>query len=170
MNKIGLAYIISSVAILLAQVLVFKNVELLLFDRYTMACFLYPIIILGLPLSTPRSVLLILAFIVGLLVDLFYDSPGVHAGALVFTAYARSFVLGLIEPRGGYRIDNRLTIAQYGLNWFLLYLFTTLFLHIFIYFSLDAFTFVYFSKILINTIISCGISYVLLVVYQSVVR
>ena len=54
--------------------------------------FLYPLFILLLPFNTPRSLTVFLGFVLGLAIDWLYESPGLHAGALVFTAYMRAVI------------------------------------------------------------------------------
>lgn len=109
---------------------------------------LYPLFILLLPFQTPKSLTIVLGFFLGLAIDWLYETPGMHAGALVFTAYARSFVLRILTPREGYNIKDHPTKNALGHTWFFRYAATLLFLHLFFYYSLEAFTFVYFKSIL----------------------
>ena len=51
---------------------------------------LYPLFIILLPIRTPNVLVMLLGFVTGLTVDLFYDSIGVHAAAAVFAAFIRS--------------------------------------------------------------------------------
>ena len=166
MNRLYTSHIVTSVIILIIQILLLKNIQIELFDRFTLSVLIYPAVILFLPVGVRRSVIIISAFFIGLLIDGFYDSPGVHTAALVFTAFIRATILRLLEPRQGYR-DNLLPAPQsYGSGWFFSYLGILLFLHIFIYFSIDAFTYVFFLKIIVNTMCSFVISFLLLVLYK----
>jgi hypothetical protein len=116
--------------------------------------FLYPLFILLLPLNTPRGLTILLGFVLGLAIDWLYESPGLHAGALVFTAYARAFVLRILNPREGYGIKSHPTKKSLGQTWFFQYAATLIFIHLFVYFSLEAFTFVYFKSILLKVLFS----------------
>ena len=51
-----------------------------------------------------RHYVTILGFCIGLMIDMFYDTVGVHAFALTATAYARGLML--ILPRATRRIYN----------------------------------------------------------------
>lgn len=113
---------------------------------------IYPLFILLLPLRTPKAAVLGLAFLIGLSVDLFYDSPGIHASAAVFTGFMRSFVLGWLVPREGYNVNYSPTRKRMGMPWFFRYSAILMAMHLFWYFSVDAFTFFYFWDILIKTI------------------
>ncbi len=139
-------------------------------NSYVIAVFVYPLLILILPIKTSRSVLVTVAFLYGLLVDFFYNSPGVHAAALLVTAYLRAIVLKALEPRGGYRTEQSPTLKNFGLNWFLIYAGILLITHYLVYFSIDAFSFVYIDKILVNAILGFAVSYILVLFYQIFVR
>lgn len=61
--------------------------------------YLYFLFILWLPFSIPRFMLLAVAFIFGLTMDFFADSPGLHAAPCVLIAYLRPFLLALLLPQ-----------------------------------------------------------------------
>ncbi len=171
MNSSQIAPIaIHTVLILLIQVLLLLNVSFPLFGQYSLSMFIYPMIIIMLPIGLSQSGTLVGAFVIGVLLDFFYDSPGVHAATLVFTAFARPYILRLFEPRGGYRTDQFPTMANYGFSWFFSYASTVLFIHLIVYFAIDAFTLVYIDKILINAIVSFLASITLIGIYQLIIR
>jgi hypothetical protein len=116
-------------------------------------------------LKTPKTVLLLIGFALGLIIDIFYDSLGVHASACVFTAFIRPLLLQLIEPRGGYPINVSPTKFHFGTRWFLLYSGIALFLHLLFYFSIEVFTFVYFLEIWLKTIFSFIFSFLTVLLY-----
>ena len=84
--------------LVLLQVLIVKNINL---GRYFIF-FPYILFIVLLPFNTPKPLTLILAFILGLSIDMFYDTQGMHAAACITMAFVRSFVLELFAPREGY--------------------------------------------------------------------
>ena len=115
---------------------------------------IYPLFIMMLPVQTGKIILILLGFVMGISVDIFYDSPGLHASAAVFTAFIRPFVLSTIEPRGGYKINSVPTKVQFGLQWFARYVSIMLILHLFWYFSVEVFQISQILKILLKTISS----------------
>ena len=128
---------------------------------------LYPLFILLLPFSTPRLLVILLGFVLGISVDWIYNTWGVHASALVFTAYIRDVVLKILTPREGYSVKDLPTKSSLGDNWFLKYASLVLFFHLFFYFSVEAFTFVYFKSILLKLLFSWigSMFFLLLTVY-----
>ena len=60
---------------------------------------LYFVFVLWLPFSMSRPALLLSAFLLGLTVDYFSMSPGLHAAACVLIAYLRPYLVTLLMPR-----------------------------------------------------------------------
>jgi hypothetical protein len=110
---------------LFLQVFVVRN--LVFFD--VAFCFVYISIILFIPNTMPISALLLIAFLVGILVDMFYNTAGLHAGACVFIAYLRSYILKILFPAKG--LDNEVVISLEGLGTerFIRYIVILTFLH-----------------------------------------
>ena len=139
------------------------------FERFNQfEIFLYPIFIFLLPFKTPHPLLILLGFMIGISVDFFYDSPGVHASAGVFVAYIRPFVASILQPREGYNNNVDIpTVDRFGVSWFASYTLILLFAHIFFYYSVEVFTFWYIWKIVLNTITSFMISAIFIVIFQA---
>src|SRR6218665_3734985 len=98
MSRSIIYYVISFFLYLLAQVMLLK--KLVFFN--TAVCFLYVAFILLLPVATNNMALMLLAFLLGFSIDIFYNSLGMHALALVVVAYVRNVWLSSITPQGGY--------------------------------------------------------------------
>lgn len=142
------------IVLLLLQVLILKRISVGWEGYLYINILLYPLFILLLPFRTPTAVVILLGFLMGLAVDLFYSSPGIHASASVFTAYIRGFVLQQLEPRGGYNINHSPTKERMGAGWFFRYAAILMALHLFFYFSVEVFTYVYIVDILLKTFYS----------------
>lgn len=154
--------------LLLLQVLVFKQIQLGDGWFAPTQLILYPIFILILPLKMPRSLVIFLAFLLGLSVDMFYDSPGLHASASVLLAFLRPIILRGLSPSGGYDIDSNPTKHKYGIIWFAQYAGILMAFHLFWYFCLEVFTPVYYDRILWRWISSWLASMLLIVLYQFI--
>ncbi len=152
MSRSGIWHFLSFFIYLLAQVVFMKN--LVLFN--TAFCFIYIAFILFLPIETNILLLMVLGFILGFTVDIFYDSLGLHASTLVLVAFARNFWLSRITPQGGYDAGEGPTLAANGLQWFLIYTMPLIFIHHFTLFYIEAGGFglfwYTFSKVFFSTI------------------
>lgn len=60
---------------------------------------LYYLFILWLPFTLSRLSLLLIAFVTGLTLDYFTQTPGLHAAACVLIAYVRPFVISILISR-----------------------------------------------------------------------
>jgi hypothetical protein len=134
MNRSVIAFIIQFFLFGIAQIVLFKR--LVLFDRAF--CLLYVAFILLLPIDTNHLILMLLAFLLGFSIDIFYDSLGLHAMSLVAVAYLRNYWLSAITPQGGYDSGTPPTLAANGLQWFLVYTLPLLFVHHVLLFFVEA--------------------------------
>ncbi|MFZ5971216.1 MAG: Rod shape-determining protein MreD [Bacteroidota bacterium] len=134
MSRSGLFHIIYFFLYLLAQVLLFKR--LVLFD--TSFCFLYVAFVLLLPIEINNLVLMLIGFLLGFCIDIFYDSLGLHALSLVLVAYLRNYWLAAITPQGGYEGGSSPTLAANGFQWFLVYAIPLVFVHHLLLFFTEA--------------------------------
>lgn len=140
MNRTLLLNLISFVAFFLVHVVFFKNAVFL----HTAFCFFYVGFFLRLQVDVNPLTGLVAAFAMGLLVDVFYDSPGLHAMATVLIMYLRSHWLARLTPQGGFDADARPALVQYGVLWYVLYAFPLIFIHHAVLFFTEAGGFKYF--------------------------
>ena len=150
------------VVLVLLQVLIFSNIEL---NGYINP-YIYILFILLIPFEVPGWLLLITGFLLGLAVDLFYLTPGMHASASVFAAFIRPYVLQYFSPRDGYETGTKPRVYYYGLSWFAKYSAILVFAHHFFLFAVEIFRFSEFHIIIVKTIISAAISTIIILVSQ----
>jgi rod shape-determining protein MreD len=144
------------------QVLILNNIQL---SGY-LNPFLYVLFILMLPFKTPDWLVLVLAFLLGLSIDMFADTGGLHAASSVLMAFMRQPILKLIAPREGYDINQQPTIQQFGFGWFFTYAGILVFVHHLFLFFLEAFHFSEFFHTFSRVILSSLFSLTLIFVSQ----
>jgi rod shape-determining protein MreD len=91
-----------AILFLLVQVYVLNKVPPL--HRF-ITPYIYFLFILWLPFNTPRAGMLIIAFLYGLALDWFTQTPGLHAAACILIAYVRPFLISLLLPQEGAEIS-----------------------------------------------------------------
>ena len=146
------------VILLLLQIIVFSQVRIGPLGPYYIDIIVFPLAYLLLPFRTPRELQFLLAFGIGLVVDLSMQSPGLHAGASVFTIAVRPIILRLLEPRGGYDKLHSPTLQRFKWPWFASFMSILSFVHILFYFSMEVFTPLFIGAILIKTLLSWFVS------------
>ena len=156
--KYGAAFIL----LILFQGLILNNIEL---GGYINP-FLYIVFILALPFETPNWLVLILGFVLGIFIDSFTSTMGMHTSATVFMAFCRAYLLKLIAPRGGYEFNSKPTIQMMGLTWYLLYASILIFLHHIFLFYVESFKFTQFFYTMGRAIASTFFTLILVLIIQ----
>jgi rod shape-determining protein MreD len=128
-------YIGRFVVIVLLQIFIFNNME---FSGFV-SPYIYVLFILLLPFATPASVVVLSGFLLGLSIDIFSDTIGIHTAATVLIAYIRPFVLKFFAPHDGYQSGSLPRISFYGLPWFIKYTILLVFTHHFVLFYIEMF-------------------------------
>lgn len=143
-------YVVMFFALLVIQVALLNNIHL---GGYINP-FIYVMFLLALPVRIPGALLLVMAFILGIIIDLFSNTIGMHAAACVFMAYARPTILKFIAPRDGYDTESAPSVKDFGLNWFLIYALILIFLHHLMLFYVEVFRITEFFQTLLRVLLS----------------
>lgn len=162
MNRSVIIHAISFVIYLFLQVIIFKN-SVLFGSAF---CFLYVGYLLVLPVETSSLWLMLVGFAMGLFIDMFYDSVGIHAFASVAIMYLRNFWLARVTPQGGYDNGAVPSIAADGLQWFLIYATPLVFIHHALLFFIEVGGFHYVGYTLLKIIFSTFYTIVLMLIVQ----
>ena len=142
--------ILRFILLVILQVLIIQNINL---TGYIILL-PYIMVVMILPFETNKLLVLFIAFLLGVCVDYFYDSSGLHATACTVMGFSRYYVLKYISPRDGYDIGVRPTVEDMGLEWFLRYAGTLVLIHHFVLFYLEIFRFSEFFSTLLRVILS----------------
>lgn len=129
------------IGLLLLQVLVLNNIHLLGYATP----FLYVYLIIRYDTGISRNQLMLIAFGLGLAVDVFSNTPGMNAGATVLLAFMRPLFLRLFTPRDAAE-EIIPSLVVLGNSLFLKYLFVSVFIH---HLTLYGMMFFSFSSILL---------------------
>jgi hypothetical protein len=129
---------------------------------------LYPMFILLLPLQLAAPYLVLLGFAVGISVDMFYQTPrSTRQRRRIRRIHPRTGFHGFCSER---RINAKDPIfAPHYVSWqtFLSVSGVFFFLYLFWYYSVEAFTFVYFTSIVLKTLSSWGITMIFVILYAA---
>ena len=106
---------------------------------------------------------MLLAFAMGYSVGSFTNTAGLHAFASVFIAFIRPVVIRNIFPQSEISDAQELSINQTGVLNFILYAFVLIFIHHFIFFIVEVWSFTKFYFTVIKIIFSSVLSTFLII-------
>jgi len=155
--------IILFIFLIIFQILILNNIQI---SSLGITPYMYVLFIVLLPFETPTWLTLILAFILGLTIDIFEDSAGVHASATLFMTFIRPIVLNLLLPRDGYEAGTLPRLHFMGTNWFVKYTVILVLSHHLFYFFIEILSFKEIYITLFEVFITTIFSSVLVILSQ----
>ncbi|NTW31346.1 MAG: rod shape-determining protein MreD [Bacteroidetes bacterium] len=156
--------IIRFIFLVLFQVIVLNNIQL---NGYINP-YLYVLFIIMLPFETPKWLLIISSFLLGLFIDIFSGTIGVHAAACVFLAYCRPAVLRVVSSKKEYEQGIYPIIRDLGFRWFFSYSLILVSVHHILLFFLEAFSFREFFSTFFRSFLSIIFTMLLIVISQYI--
>lgn len=148
MNSTLLVNILRFVLLLAVQVGIFNNMT---FSGYIMPL-PYILFIILYPVNSNKPTLIISSFLLGIIMDLFSNSGGIHATACLILAYYRpylfKFAFGVSYEYQTIKLNEALTPERFT------FIFLSVVIHHFTLFILEAFQVSFILDILLRTILS----------------
>lgn len=129
-------YLFSFILLVVLQITIFLHTSIL----SVAYCYIYVAIIVFLPLSINRSWLMTIAFLVGLTIDMFYNTLGINVFACVTLAFFRNRIFYLFLGSSDFDENSPISISNLGISIFIPYVTILLFIHhfqIFLLINLD---------------------------------
>lgn len=158
-------YSLMWVALVVLQIVLFNHIQFSGFiNPYP-----YVLFILLLPFDIPKYLLLILGFLLGLNIDIFSNTPGVHASATLFLAFLRPTVTALISSRDMLDSNAYPRIRQMGVPWFIKYAVILILAHHLFLFYIEVFTLKGFIFTFLRSILSAVFTIILIILSQFLI-
>lgn len=154
--------IIRFILLVLLQVLVLNNIQFLGYINP----YIYILFILSLPVLTPRWFALILAFALGLIIDVFSNTPGIHAFSTVLIAFMRNGIIKLFTSleEGS---NPTPSFHTFGVGNYTKYLVLLVTIHHTSLFILEAFSFANLWLVIPKILLSSLVTILLIMGFQS---
>jgi len=164
MNSALLGNIARFILLLAAQVLVFNRIDLFGFINP----FPYVLFIILFPVNGNKSALLAASFFLGIIMDMFWNSGGVHAAACLLLAYFRpaifKFSFGLSYEYQTVRLNDSLTPERFS------FILIAVVLHHFVLFILEVFKISFLWEILVRTMLSAIFTIVTCIIIIYIIK
>jgi hypothetical protein len=152
------------VSILIIFIQIFFLYDVNVFGLITPMVYLYLIIIL--PFNTPIVLMILYSFIVGFVIDGFYNTGGMHTIPTLLIGLIRPVILSMIVPQKGFDLGGSISIYTWNIFRAAIFIFSLTFIHHFILFSIEAVNlsgvFIIFFRTLLSTLVSMMFMFIFL--------
>jgi rod shape-determining protein MreD len=129
--------------------------------------YIYLAFILVLPFKISRPLLILCGLLLGLTMDAFMNTMGLHAIACVLIAYLRPFIINILAAQGGFELSQRSpSFRSMGVAQFSVYTLILVSIHHIVYFTLEVFGFAGFFYLILKIVLSVTISTGLILLYE----
>lgn len=102
-------------------------------------CYIYVSVLILIPINFPKTYALLIAFFLGLFVDVFYSTPGINAFASVLLVYLKPMIFKAIPTQANFEESDLITPNNVGLINFVALGFILLLVHHFFIFQIEAY-------------------------------
>ena len=150
--------------LLIVQILVLNHVHV---NGYgTPFVCIFPILLF--PLESSRWKILFLGFIIGIIEDIFLNTPGVSTATFTALAMIQPNLLKSVMPHD--EDDKNLPPSARNIGWgnYIKYLFTACLIISLVFFALETFSFFNYTKYLISVFSTCFITFLFLLSIEKV--
>lgn len=161
MNASSVKYIIQFIVVVLLQVLLFNNMDYF----YLVSPYIYIIFLLDLPLNIKTPSLMFIAFLLGLTVDFFSGTMGLHTAACTAIGFVRAGYLKMLFSNLEFKFQQP-SVIQFETSGYLKYAVGMVSLHHIILFMLEALSFNNFGFLLLRIIINIALSLLIIMCYE----
>ena len=166
MNNIYIKNIVRFIVLVAVQVMVLNKIQFLGY----LNPYLYILFILLLPFNTPPWLLLTSGFVLGLSVDFFTNTLGMHAAATVFIAFLRPYIIRLVSSQEEFEPTQSPGIKDMGFTWFFSYSLLLVLAHHLFYFYLEVFRLNELGTTFFRAVLSSAFTMLLMIVSMYIFR
>jgi hypothetical protein len=158
------------IVISLIYFLLFAALQIFLFFNMALFgyafCYIYIGFLLILPIETPKLLLMLIGMSTGLIIDIFYDTLGIHTAACILVAFIRPHIINILTPRGGYDTGSEVSLSSLGFQWVITYASLLIFAHHILLFFLESWGFHIFFFTLFKAICSTLFTLTVFLLFQ----
>lgn len=138
------------IILVLMQLLFFKN--LVLFE--VAFCFIYILAIIRLPGELGTGYVMLASFFIGLTVDIYYNTAGVHSSACTLIGFLRKNLLRYFFPTKGIDNEIQVSLKELGFQRYFVYVLIMVSFHHIVLFMMEAGGFSHFLNTLLKIVCS----------------
>ena len=146
----------------LLQVLFLNNIQFVSYINPLV----YLILIITLPQDTEKWFLIIYAFFLGILLDLFEGNIGLNSSSLVFIAFLKPYLHKVLIPKNLIDEKDKLGLKNLGIQTFSIYTLTLILIHNSFLFLLENFSFSPILPLIWKVVLSTIVTFIIILIFQ----
>ena len=143
--------------------------QVLLFDQLQLwgVChpYIYILCLMMMPITLPHNVDMLIGAGVGLLMDVFCNSLGVHTAACIMLMFIRPYLIGAIVNDKD-RLNEQISLRSIGMEALIKYVVILVLVHHLTVFMLAAWSWSHFGFVLLETLVSSIITCLIILGYN----
>lgn len=150
------------IVVMLLQVFLFDQLQLL------GVChpYIYVLCLLMMPITLPHSADMIIGAVVGLIMDIFCNSLGVHTASCIFIMFIRPYMIGaLVNDKD--RLNEQISLRALGVEALFKYVVILVLVHHLMVFLLAAWSWSHIGFVLMETVVSSIITISVIMGYNA---
>lgn len=154
----------------IGRYIVVMLLQVLLLDQLQLwgAChpYVYILCLLMMPITLPHSVSMVIGAAVGLVMDVFCNSLGVHTAACILLMFIRPYLIGAIVNDKD-RLNEQISLRAIGMEALIKYVVILVLIHHLTVFLLAAWNWAHIGFVLLETLVSSLITISLIIAYNA---
>ena len=149
------------VGVMLLQVLLFDQLQLWGICHP----YIYILCLLMMPITLPHNVDMLIGALVGLVMDVFCNSLGVHTAACIHVMFVRPYLIGaLVNDKD--RLNEQISLRSIGMEAILRYVVIMVIIHHLMVFALAAWSWSHIGFVLLETLVSSLVTILIIIGYN----
>lgn len=150
------------IVVMLLQVLLFDQLQLL------GVChpYIYVLCLLMMPITLPHSVDMLIGAAVGIVMDIFCNSLGIHMASCILIMFIRPYLIGAIVSDKD-RLNEQISLRSIGMEALIKYVVILVLVHHLTVFTLAAWSWHHIGFVLLETLVSSIITILIIIGYNA---
>lgn len=143
--------------------------QVLLFDQLQLwgVChpYIYILCLLMMPITLPHNAEMVIGAVVGLIMDVFCNSLGIHTASCILLMFIRPYLIGAVVNDKD-RLNEQISLRSIGMEALIKYVAIMVVVHHLTVFMLVAWSWHHLGFVLLETVVSSAITILVIIAYN----
>ena len=153
-----MSYVWMSLVVLFVQIFLLDNINIGASMAIWMRPMIFPLIVLLLPMEWKMIWVVLIAYVIGYIMDISLGGAGLYVATLLPLALVRSSLIYIIGRRSIDMSEEKHVLSRFNTWQLMLYIAVALFIHHTLFFFLEALSFSHFGQVVMTILFSLLLS------------